>query len=224
MTGSKWRPPGGSGGLPPAKRSASIPLAPPAPSPSLARLRLACAAAPAAEGSSPLGDSFCCENKGGRLGDAHPRLGAKTAGRARTSAADSAGGIPLVRFHYLRHTAASEMLRRGFLLREVQYVLLTSRGPAPVSNSLGRRPRSDCGGRKLERYAHFAKTFKPPKSLSWSVQQSVMHETRQAGRSNPLKPHVFASKYEQVSLMAFKRPTVEAQRLRYDSSWPPNEH
>lgn len=72
-------------------------------------------------------------------------------------------GIPHVRFHDLRHTAASEMLRRGLLLREVQYVLGHS------------------SPRMTERYAHFARTFKPPKSLSWSVQQSVMHEpARQA--------------------------------------------
>lgn len=67
-------------------------------------------------------------------------------------------GIPHVRFHDLRHTAASEMLRRGLLLREVQYVLGHS------------------SPRMTERYAHFARTFKPPKSLSWAVQQSVMHE------------------------------------------------
>jgi hypothetical protein len=67
--------------------------------------------------------------------------------------------IPHVRFHDLRHTAASEMLRRGLLLREVQYVLGHS------------------SPRMTERYAHFARTFKPPKSLSWPVQQSVMHES-----------------------------------------------
>jgi integrase len=76
-------------------------------------------------------------------------------------------GIPHVRFHDLRHTAASEMLRRGLLLREVQYVLGHS------------------SPRMTERYAHFARTFKPPKALSWLVQQSVMHESaRQAAPTN----------------------------------------
>lgn len=56
-----------------------------------------------------------------------------------------------IRFHDLRHTAASEMLRRGFLLREVQYVLGHS------------------SARMTERYAHFAPTFKAPKALSWAV-------------------------------------------------------
>jgi integrase len=54
-----------------------------------------------------------------------------------------------IRFHDLRHTAASEMLRRGVLLREVQYVLGHS------------------SARMTERYAHFAPTFKAPKALSW---------------------------------------------------------
>jgi len=54
-----------------------------------------------------------------------------------------------IRFHDLRHTAASEMLRRGALLREVQYVLGHS------------------SARMTERYAHFAPTFKAPKALSW---------------------------------------------------------
>ena len=54
-----------------------------------------------------------------------------------------------IRFHDLRHTAASEMLRRGLLLREVQYVLGHS------------------SARMTERYAHFAPTFKAPKALSW---------------------------------------------------------
>ena len=78
-------------------------------------------------------------------------------------------GIPYVRFHDLRHTAASEMLRRGLLLREVQYVLGHS------------------SPRMTERYAHFARTFKPPKSLSWSVQQSVMHESARPGGSRLLR-------------------------------------
>jgi integrase len=54
-----------------------------------------------------------------------------------------------VRFHDLRHTAASEMLRRGLLLREVQYVLGHS------------------SARMTERYAHFAPSFRPPKAISW---------------------------------------------------------
>lgn len=54
-----------------------------------------------------------------------------------------------VRFHDLRHTAASEMLRRGLLLREVQYVL------------------GHTTARMTERYAHFAPNFQPPKALSW---------------------------------------------------------
>ncbi len=57
-----------------------------------------------------------------------------------------------IRFHDLRHTAASEMLRRGLLLREVQYVLGHS------------------SARMTERYAHFAPTFQPPKAISWHVQ------------------------------------------------------
>jgi integrase len=56
-----------------------------------------------------------------------------------------------VRFHDLRHTAASEMLRRGLLLREVQYVLGHS------------------SARMTERYAHFAAGFQPPKAISWPV-------------------------------------------------------
>ncbi len=54
-----------------------------------------------------------------------------------------------IRFHDLRHTAASEMLRRGVLLREVQYVMGHS------------------SARMTERYAHFAPTFNAPKALSW---------------------------------------------------------
>jgi integrase len=56
-----------------------------------------------------------------------------------------------IRFHDLRHTAASEMLRRGLLLREVQYVLGHS------------------SARMTERYAHFAAGFQPPKAISWPV-------------------------------------------------------
>lgn len=62
-----------------------------------------------------------------------------------------AAKVEHIRFHDLRHTAASEMLRRGFLLREVQYVLGHS------------------SARMTERYAHFAPTFKAPKALSWAV-------------------------------------------------------
>jgi integrase len=89
-----------------------------------------------------------------------PRTGLRRAHIRRFWRAVRKGaGLPHVRFHDLRHTAASEMLRRGLLLREVQYVLGHS------------------SPRMTERYAHFARTFKPPKSLSWSVQQSVMHES-----------------------------------------------
>jgi integrase len=59
--------------------------------------------------------------------------------------------VPHVHFHDLRHTAASEMLRRGFLLREVQYVLGHS------------------SARMTERYAHFAPSFRPPKAITWPV-------------------------------------------------------
>jgi integrase len=62
-----------------------------------------------------------------------------------------AAEVEHIRFHDLRHTAASEMLRRGFLLREVQYVL------------------GHTSARMTERYAHFAPTFKAPKALSWPV-------------------------------------------------------
>ena len=62
-----------------------------------------------------------------------------------------AAQVEHIRFHDLRHTAASEMLRRGFLLREVQYVL------------------GHTSARMTERYAHFAPTFKAPKALSWPV-------------------------------------------------------
>jgi integrase len=58
--------------------------------------------------------------------------------------------VPHVRFHDLRHTAASEMLRRGLLLREVQYVL------------------GHTTARMTERYAHFAPNFRPPKAISWA--------------------------------------------------------
>lgn len=44
------------------------------------------------------------------------------------------------------------MLRRGFLLREVQYVLGHS------------------SARMTKHYAHFAPTFQAPKALSWPVQ------------------------------------------------------
>lgn len=62
-----------------------------------------------------------------------------------------AAKVEHIRFHDLRHTAASEMLRRGFLLREVQYVL------------------GHTTARMTERYAHFAPSFKAPKALSWPV-------------------------------------------------------
>ena len=97
-------------------------------------------------------------------GDTGPIFRSPRSGRQRSHirrfwrAVRKGAGIPHVRFHDLRHTAASEMLRRGLLLREVQYVLGHS------------------SPRMTERYAHFARTFKPPKSLSWSVQQSVMQE------------------------------------------------
>ncbi len=60
-----------------------------------------------------------------------------------------AAKVEHVRFHDLRHTAASEMLRRGLLLREVQYVL------------------GHTTARMTERYAHFAPNFRPPKAISW---------------------------------------------------------
>ena len=55
------------------------------------------------------------------------------------------------RFHDLRHTAASKMLRRGLLLREVQYVL------------------GHASARMTERYAHFAPTFRPPRAIEWGT-------------------------------------------------------
>jgi integrase len=62
-----------------------------------------------------------------------------------------AAKIEHVRFHDLRHTAASEMLRRGMMIRDVQYAL----GHSTV--------------RMTERYAHFAPSFQPPKALTWSL-------------------------------------------------------
>jgi integrase len=62
-----------------------------------------------------------------------------------------AAGIEHVRFHDLRHTAASEMLRRGMMIRDVQYVL----GHSTI--------------RMTERYAHFAPSFQVPKALTWAV-------------------------------------------------------
>jgi integrase len=62
-----------------------------------------------------------------------------------------AARIEHVRFHDLRHTAASEMLRRGMMIRDVQYVL----GHSTI--------------RMTERYAHFAPSFQVPKALTWSV-------------------------------------------------------
>lgn len=62
-----------------------------------------------------------------------------------------AANVEHIRFHDLRHTAASEMLRRGFLLREVQYVLGHS------------------SARMTERYAHFAPTFRPPAAIDWGA-------------------------------------------------------
>jgi integrase len=62
-----------------------------------------------------------------------------------------AAKVEHIRFHDLRHTAASEMLRRGLLLREVQYVLGHS------------------SARMTERYAHFAPTFRPPSAIEWQV-------------------------------------------------------
>jgi len=57
--------------------------------------------------------------------------------------------IEHVHFHDLRHTAASEMLRRGKGLRKVQYIL------------------GHASARMTERYAHFAPNFQAPKALSW---------------------------------------------------------
>ena len=65
-----------------------------------------------------------------------------------------AANVEHIRFHDLRHTAASEMLRRGFLLREVQYVLGHS------------------SARMTERYAHFAPTFRPPRAIEWNTGHS----------------------------------------------------
>jgi integrase len=58
-------------------------------------------------------------------------------------------GLSNVRLYDIRHTAASEMLRRGMTLREVQRILGHS------------------SSRMTERYAHFAKSYRPPKALSW---------------------------------------------------------
>ncbi len=60
-----------------------------------------------------------------------------------------AANVEHIRFHDLRHTAASEMLRRGLLLREVQYVL------------------GHASARMTERYAHFAPSFRPPSAIDW---------------------------------------------------------
>ena len=65
-----------------------------------------------------------------------------------------AAGVEHIRFHDLRHTAASEMLRRGLLLREVQYVLGHS------------------SARMTERYAHFAPSFRPPKAIDWGSERT----------------------------------------------------
>ncbi len=54
-----------------------------------------------------------------------------------------------IRLYDLRHTAISEMLRRGMDLREVQRMV-------------GHR-----SARMTERYAHFAKNARPPKGLIW---------------------------------------------------------
>jgi integrase len=62
-----------------------------------------------------------------------------------------AAKVEHIRFHDLRHTAASEMLRRGLLLREVQYVL------------------GHASARMTERYAHFAPTFRPPRAIEWGT-------------------------------------------------------
>jgi integrase len=62
-----------------------------------------------------------------------------------------AAKVEHIRFHDLRHTAASEMLRRGLLLREVQYVL------------------GHASARMTERYAHFAPTFRPLRAIEWGV-------------------------------------------------------
>jgi integrase len=104
-----------------------------------------------------------------RLRRADDRWGAifpsSRTGRARCdvrrfwSAVRRNANLEQIRFHDLRHTAASEMLRQGFLLREVQYVL------------------GHASPRMTERYAHFARTFQPPKALSW-VQQTVMQDDR----------------------------------------------
>ena len=64
-----------------------------------------------------------------------------------------AANVEHIRFHDLRHTAASEMLRRGLLLREVQYVLGHS------------------SARMTERYAHFAPSFRPPAAIDWETER-----------------------------------------------------
>lgn len=64
-----------------------------------------------------------------------------------------AARVEHIRFHDLRHTAASEMLRRGLLLREVQYVLGHS------------------SARMTERYAHFAPSFRPPRAIDWGSER-----------------------------------------------------
>ena len=68
---------------------------------------------------------------------------------AASGAVRKRAGVDHIRFHDLRHTAASEMLRRGLRLREVQYVLGHS------------------SARMTERYAHFAPSFRPPKAIDW---------------------------------------------------------
>ena len=64
-----------------------------------------------------------------------------------------AANVEHIRFHDLRHTAASEMLQRGLLLREVQYVLGHS------------------SARLTERYAHFAPSFRPPAAIDWETER-----------------------------------------------------
>ena len=61
----------------------------------------------------------------------------------------SAARVEHVRFHDLRHTFASEFLRRGGTVRELQRIL-------------GHKT-----SRMTERYAHFASSYVAPKSIAW---------------------------------------------------------
>lgn len=78
---------------------------------------------------------------------------AKTAAKDRYrefwNAVRKDAGVQRIRFHDLRHTFASEYLRRGGTLRDLQRIL-------------GHKT-----SRMTEKYAHFAKSFKPPKGIVW---------------------------------------------------------